>query len=90
MLTHRSCIAYSRIRRLLHHLHDLPVLGAHSPQAQWTVGSKGTQCCTADADFLDYNTQWGVVSVVINKICVRSAALCTFAANSAARLNDER
>ena len=31
VLSHRSSIAYGRGRRLLHHLHDLPVLGAHSP-----------------------------------------------------------
>ena len=31
MLSHRSSIAYGRNRRLLHHLHDLPLLGAHSP-----------------------------------------------------------
>ena len=32
VLSHRSSIAYGRIRRHLHHLHDLTVFGAHSPQ----------------------------------------------------------
>ena len=43
VLSHRSCIAYGRIRRLLHHLHDLPVLGAHSPARKYLQQLCGPQ-----------------------------------------------
>ena len=63
VLCHRSSIACGRTRRLLHHLHDLTVLGAHSPQVQWTLLSLRYLLFIGSMVSHARHTQWYVVSV---------------------------